>query len=89
MDKTPGLPKMRLRVSYDSDRVSAEMITSASSLEATLPKESDIHRGKKKLKNKTQNDEMKNQNAITDTLNGMSVQNAASKWDVSRTTLQN
>lgn len=91
----PGLPKMRLRVSYDASGVSAEMITQATGSEPvhTPPTESDtttiLHHKEKKSKNQKQNDEKRIENAVTDMLNGMSARSAANKWDVPRTTLQN
>ena len=85
--------KIRLRVSYDSSGVNAEMITPASEpvCEATdtTPISTPEITKKKKKANTNRHDETQINNAVVDMQRGMSARSAAVKWGVPRTTLQN
>jgi len=94
MSEELTISKIRLRLSYDSSGVSAELITPASEpvhdheATDTTPVSTPEMRKKSKKANTSRHDDTTLYNAMADIQRGMSARSAAVKWGVPRTTLQ-
>ena len=93
MSEELTVSKIRLRLSYDSSGVNAEMITPTSEpvheATDTTPNSAPKMTKKKKKANTKRHDETQINNAEADMKQGMNTKSAAMKWGVPRTTLQN
>ena len=92
MSEELTVAEIRLRLSYDSSGINAEMITPASEpvheLTYTTPISTPEMTKKKKKANNNSHDESKINNAMADIQRGTTARSVAVKWDVPRTTLQ-